>query len=131
MIVATFTIHKAELGKHFTGINTEALGVACGVLKLNSLRLYTYLCSNKNNYTWNLNPVAYASWLQMDYNTQGRTVRKAITDGILDLKANNYIKALGEDRYEFYEIPYQEEKKQVKEVPELAVPPIVQTEFKF
>ena len=47
----------------------------------------------------------------MDYNTQGRTVRKAITDGILDLKANNYIKALGEDRYEFYEIPYQEEKK--------------------
>lgn len=50
-----------------------------------------------------MNPVAYATWLGMDYTTQGRAVRKAITDGTQDLLDNGYLREVNKDSYEFLE----------------------------
>lgn len=98
-----FKIKKSELKSNFTGIYTPDLGMASGCLKLCGLKLFLYLAGNANDMNWTLNPVAYANWLGMDYDKQGRTVRKAITDGIEDLKNNGYLKVIGEEKYEFME----------------------------
>ena len=89
----SFITHKAKLNNNFTGINTEILGKATGELKLCGLKLYLYLASNKDGYKWTLNPVAYASWMGLDYtkDSTSRAVRKAIQEGISDLIANGYL----------------------------------------
>ena len=51
-----------------------------------------YLMSNSDGFEWNMNPSAYAKWLGVDYEKSGRSVRKAIDDGIKDLKDNGYLK---------------------------------------
>lgn len=99
----SFTTHKSDLKNNFTGINTLILGEVCGELKLCGLKLYLYLASNKDNFKWNMNPVAYSNWLGMDYEKSGRTVRKAINDGISDLIENKYLVQVEKDHYEFYE----------------------------
>ena len=109
------TINKAPLNKNFTGINTVALGSAVRNLKLCGLKLYLYLAGNKEGFVWNLNPAAYADWLGIDYKNNGRTVRKAITDGIKDLEDNGYLKIEeGKDEcYKFLEqnVPENEQNK--------------------
>lgn len=64
-----------------------------------------YLAGNKNGYNWTLNPSAYADWLGVDYSSKGRTVRKAIEDGIADLIANGYLEVINEseEKYRFLE----------------------------
>lgn len=98
-----FKIKKSELKNNFTGIYTPDLGTASGCLKLCGLKLFLYLAGNANNMVWTVNPAAYANWLGLDYNKQGRTVRKAINDGIEDLEANGYLKKISEEKYEFSE----------------------------
>ena len=75
------------------------------------MKLYLYLSSNKDGFNWTLNPSAYADWLGVDYTSKGRTVRKAIDEGIADLEANGYLEILGEDKYRFLEqkVPKKEE----------------------
>ena len=83
--MTTFTLRKGELkneDKRFTGINTEALGVAAGKLSVAGLRLYLYLAGHKDGIQWTVNPSVYADWLGIDYSTKGRTVRKTLNDGI-------------------------------------------------
>ena len=75
-----FKIKKSELKNNFTGIYTPDLGTASGCLKLCGLKLFLYLAGNANNMVWTVNPAAYANWLGLDYNKQGRTVRKAIKE---------------------------------------------------
>lgn len=79
------------------------VGVAAGALKLCGIKLYLYLASNKDGKIWNLNPVAYANWLGLDYAKSGRAVRKAIEDGIADLKTNGYLLKVAEEQYDFSE----------------------------
>lgn len=101
----SFEIHKAKLDKSYTGINTTILGQAVGDLKYSGLKLYLYLASNKDGFTWTLNPQAYANWLGIDYEASGRTVRKAITDGLADLIAQGYVEVIDEkaETYKFLE----------------------------
>lgn len=101
----SFEICKTPLGNNFTGINTKALGQAVSELKHCGLKLYLYLAGNKNGYNWTLNPSAYADWLGVDYSSKGRTVRKAIEDGIADLIANGYLEVINEseEKYRFLE----------------------------
>lgn len=101
--MTTFTIRKADLSNDFVGVNAQVLGQAAGELKLCGLKLFLYLANNKNGYKWGMNPVAYATWLGMDYTTQGRAVRKAITDGTQDLLDNGYLREINKDNYEFLE----------------------------
>lgn len=101
----SFEIHKAKLDKSYTGINTTILGQAVGDLKYSGLKLYLYLASNKDGFNWTLNPQAYANWLGIDYEVSGRTVRKAITDGLADLIAQGYVEVIDEkaETYKFLE----------------------------
>ncbi len=96
-------ITKSKLNNNFTGVNTIVLGQAAGELKLCGLKLYLYLAGNKDGYRWTINPVAYANWLGVDYSTSGRSVRKAINDGVADLIEHGYLRKLGEDSFEFLE----------------------------
>ena len=98
-----FEINKAKLDKSYTGINTEVLGQAAGDLKFCGLKLYLYLASNKNGFNWTLNPSAYADWLGVDYAAKGRTVRKAIDEGISDLMEHGYVELVAENKYRFSE----------------------------
>ena len=95
-----FKISKEPLQPHFLGLNIDSVGVAAGKLKLCSLKLYLYLMSNSDGFTWNLNPVAYANWLGVDYSnaSEARKVRKSINDGIADLKECGFLVG-NEDSY--------------------------------
>lgn len=113
----SFRINKVKLSNNYTGINSEVLGQAAGGLKLSGLKLYLYLCGNKDGFVWELNPVAYANWLGVDYNTKGRGVRKAIDEGIEDLKSNKLLKIIDEkeEKYQFFEEPYEKKEQNVPE----------------
>ena len=126
-----FEINKAKLDKSYTGINTAILGQAVGSLKLCGLKLYLYLSSNKDGFTWTLNPSAYATWLDVDYVKKGRTVRKAIDEGIADLIENGYLEVIDEDKYRFLEqkVPKIEGQEQIVEKVEQKVPK--KSEFVF
>ena len=131
-----FEICKAKLDKSYTGINTAVLGQASGKLKLCGLKLYLYLCSNKDGFTWTLNPSAYADWLGVDYQSKGRTVRKAIDEGIADLIENGYMIVVDskEEIYRFLEqkVPKKESQIKIEEKVEQIVPKKeVQKEFVF
>lgn len=114
-----FEINKAKLEKSYTGINTAVLGQAVGSLKLCGLKLYLYLSSNKDGFNWTLNPSAYADWMGVDYASKGRTVRKAIDEGIADLEANGYLEILGEDKYRFSEQKVPKKEEQVETIKEV------------
>ena len=104
--MAKFKIQKEPLQPHFLGLNIDNIGSATGCLKHCGLKLYLYLMSNSDGFTWNMNPVAFANWLGLDYSnaSEARKVRKIIGDGILDLKANGFLK---EDDLEAYVISEQ------------------------
>lgn len=119
-------IQKSELKSNFTGIYTPDLGQASGRLTLQGLKLYLYLAGNKNGMNWELNPTAYANWMGLDYETKGRTVRKAITDGVGNLMSNGYMEKIGEEKYNFSEhfVPEWEEKSKTGGKKEQTVPKI-------
>lgn len=99
--MAKFKIQKEPLQPHFLGVNISAIGEATGRLKFCGLKLYLYLMGNSDGFTWNMNPVAFANWLKIDYNnaSEARKVRKIISDGIVDLKENGLLKEEGIDSY--------------------------------
>ena len=99
--MAKFTIKKEPLQAHFLGINVENVGNASGCLKHCGLKLYLYLMSNSNGFTWNMNPSAFANWLGADYSnaSEARKVRKTISDGIEDLKEHGFLKEEDLDVY--------------------------------
>lgn len=99
--MAKFKIEKEPLQPHFLGLNIENIGSASGCLKHCGLKLYLYLMSNSDGFTWNMNPVAFANWLGADYSnaSEARKVRKTISDGILDLRENGFLKEDGLDAY--------------------------------
>lgn len=101
----TFTIHKAKRNKSFTSIVSDNLGIAAGELKPCGLKLYLYLAGNQDGFVWTLNPVAYASWLGLDYNdsSTSRAVRKNINDGVSDLIEKGYLRQVIKDKFEFLE----------------------------
>ena len=90
--MAKFRIQKEPLQPHFLGVNVDSMGNAAGSLKLCGLKLYLYLMSNSDGFEWNMNPSAYAKWLGIDYEKSGRSVRKAIDDGVKDLIDNGFLK---------------------------------------
>lgn len=99
--MAKFKIEKEPLQPHFLGLNIDNIGSASGCLKHCGLKLYLYLMSNSDGFTWNMNPVAFANWLGADYSnaSEARKVRKTISDGILDLRENGFLKEDGLDAY--------------------------------
>lgn len=99
--MAKFTIKKEPLQPHFLGLNVDAVGAAAGQLKYCSMKLYLYLMCNSDGFTWNMNPVAFANWLGMDYSnaSEARKVRKIIADGIEDLRACGFLKEDKNDEY--------------------------------
>ena len=110
-----FHIQKEPLQPQFLGLNIVTTGQAAGKLKLCGLKLYLYLMSNADGFTWTMNPAAYANWLGIeDYAKSGRSVRKAIDDGIKDLVENGYIQKVG-DSYQISETAcfVVEEKEQI------------------
>ena len=116
----SFEINKAKLSKSYTGINTEALGQASGCLKHCGLKLYLYLAGNKDGFNWTLNPSNYAEWLEIDYGAKGRTVRKAIDDGLADLIENGYVEIISaeDEKYRFLEqkVPKMEEQLKTEQI---------------
>ncbi len=103
--MAKFTINKEPLQPHFLGLNVDAVGAAAGQLKYCSMKLYLYLMCNSDGFTWNMNPVAFANWLGVDYNnaSEARKVRKIIADGIEDLKACGFLREIENDKYDISE----------------------------
>lgn len=115
--MAAETIRNVKINKRdkydtFTQVDTVALGIAAGKLKLVGLRLYTYLVSNKNGYNFSLSPLAYRRWYGVDYfnedtgaldSNKRSGVNKAIRDGIADLIAAGYMKEVATNNFEFYE----------------------------
>ena len=99
--MAKFKIAKEPLQPHFLGLNINAIGQATGCLKHCGLKLYLYLMSNSDGFTWNMNPVALANWLGADYSdaSEARNVRNIINRGILDLKENGFLKEVEKDSY--------------------------------
>ena len=99
--MAKFKIQKEPLQPHFLGVNVDAVGKASGCLKHCGLKLYLYLMSNSDGFTWNMNYSAFASWLGADYSnaSEARKVRKIVNDGIADLRENGYLKSSGEESY--------------------------------
>ena len=97
--MAKCTIKKEPLQPHFLGLNVDAVGAAAGQLKYCSMKLYLYLMCNSDGFTWNMNPVAFANWMGVDYSdsSEARKVRRVITDGI------GYLRELGGDSYEISE----------------------------
>lgn len=126
-----FEINKAKLDNSYTGINTAVLGQAVGSLKFCGLKLYLYLSGNRDGFSWTLNPSAYADWLGIDYATKGRTVRKAIDEGIADLIENGYLEVIEEEKYKFLEqkVPKIDDEIEINENLEQKVPK--KSEFKF
>lgn len=126
-----FEINKAKLDNSYTGINTAVLGQAVGSLKFCGLKLYLYLSGNRDGFSWTLNPSAYADWLGVDYATKGRTVRKAIDEGIADLIENGYLEVIEEEKYKFLEqkVPKIDDEIEINENLEQKVPK--KSEFKF
>ena len=126
-----FEINKAKLDNSYTGINTAVLGQAVGSLKFCGLKLYLYLSSNRDGFSWTLNPSAYADWLGIDYAAKGRTVRKAIDEGIADLIENGYLEIIEEEKYRFLEqkVPKIDYEIEINENLEQKVPK--KSEFKF
>ena len=126
-----FEINKAKLNNNYTGINTAVLGQAVGSLKFCGLKLYLYLSANRDGFSWTLNPSAYADWLGIDYTARGRTVRKAIDEGIADLIENGYLEIIGEEKYKFLEqkVPKICDEIKINENLEQKVPK--KSEFKF
>ena len=104
--MAKFKIQKEPLQPHFLGVNIDAIGRATGCLKHCGLKLYLYLMSNSDGFTWNMNPAAFANWLELDYSnaSDARKVRKTISDGIVDLKQNGFLR---EDKMDYYIISEQ------------------------
>lgn len=96
-----FKIEKEPLQPHFLGVNFDTVGSATGCLKHCGLKLYLYLMSNSDGFVWNMNPVAFANWLNVDYNnaSEARKVRKVINDGIVDLKEHGFLKEEEKDSY--------------------------------
>lgn len=99
--MAKFKIQKEPLQPHFLGLNIDAVGQAVKNLKHCGLKLYLYLMSNSDGFTWNMNPQAFANWLGVDYSNDSgaRSVRKIISDGTADLKQKGYLKEIGKDAY--------------------------------
>lgn len=126
-----FEINKAKLNNNYTGINTAVLGQAVGSLKFCGLKLYLYLSSNRDGFNWTLNPSAYADWLGIDYAAKGRTVRKAIDEGIADLIENGYLEIIDEEKYRFLEqkVPKNDDEIKINENLEQKIPEIPM--FKF
>ena len=126
-----FEINKAKLNNNYTGINTAVLGQAVGSLKFCGLKLYLYLSSNRDGFNWTLNPSAYADWLGIDYAAKGRTVRKAIDEGIADLIENGYLEIIDEEKYRFLEqkVPKNDDEIKINEILEQKIPEIPM--FKF
>lgn len=91
--MAKFRILKEPLQPHFLGLNIESVGIAAGKLKPCGLKLYLYLMSNSDGFIWNMNPAAFAKWLGLDYSnaSEARKARKAVSDGIIDLKESGYL----------------------------------------
>jgi hypothetical protein len=77
------------------------VGQATGCLKHCGLKLYLYLMSNSDGFTWTMNYSAFANWLGADYGnaSEARKVRKIVSDGIVDLKEHGYLKSDGEESY--------------------------------
>jgi predicted 3-demethylubiquinone-9 3-methyltransferase (glyoxalase superfamily) len=60
---------------------------------------------NSDGFTWNMNPVAFANWLGVDYSdaSEARKVRKIISDGIKDLKECGFLSEIEKDKYDISE----------------------------
>ena len=81
--------------------------------------------SNANGFCWTLNPQAYANWLGVeDYGKSGRTVRKAIDDGMADLRAHGYVQLNSDGSFTVAETPCfeEEQKEQIVPISEQIVP---------
>ena len=93
--------------------------------------MYLYLSGNRDGFSWTLNPSAYADWLGIDYVAKGRTVRKAIDEGIADLIENGYLEIIEEEKYRFLEqkVPKIDDEIEINENLEQKVPK--KSEFKF
>lgn len=99
--MAKYKIQKTVLQPHFLGLNVDSVGSALGQLKYCGTKLYLYLMCNSDGFTWNINPVALANWLGVDYNddSQARKVRKIIREGTEDLQQHGFLKSVGKDSY--------------------------------
>ena len=101
LVVSKFQIQKEVLQPHFLSLNIDAVGRAVERLKPCGLKLYLYLMSNSDGFTWNMNPVAFANWMGVDSSnaSQARRVRKMISEGIIDLQEKGFLKDNGMDSY--------------------------------
>lgn len=91
------TIHKADIGKQFLGINKDVWMTACCDLGYPATILYLYLSANANNYQLALSPAAVQNALGMPRTTYRDQIRNLINKG--------HLVEVGGNRFDFYEIP--------------------------
>lgn len=91
------TIHKADIGNQFLGINKEVWMAACRDLGYPATILYLYLSANANNYQLALSPAAVQNALGMPRTTYRDQIRNLINKG--------YLVEVGGNRLDFYEVP--------------------------
>lgn len=91
------TVHKADLGTSFLGVNNEVWMAACRDLGYPAMVLYLYLSANANNYQFALSPAAIQNALGMP--------RTTYRDQIQNLSNKGYLVERGGNRFDFYETP--------------------------
>ncbi len=90
-------IHRDTPTKDFLGIKIQNWYAASRALGAHALRLYLYLCSNKDGFDINLSPAAIEAAIGMPRSTYHDQFRKLINLGYIVPKSGN--------RFDFYEIP--------------------------
>jgi hypothetical protein len=99
-----FEINKSPLKDDFLSINREVLGEAMGVLKKpTAIKMYLYLAQHQDKKSWDLNTVAVANWLGLDYSnaSQARKARNWIQEGLAELEECGFLVCVGEEKYRF------------------------------
>lgn len=91
------TVHKADIGNNFLGVNNSVWTAACRDLGYPATILYLYLSANANGYQLALSPAAVQNALGMPRTTYRDQIRNLINKG--------YLVEVGGNRFDFYEIP--------------------------
>lgn len=99
-----YIIHKSPLKDDFLSVNRHVLGEALGKLKKpTAIKMYLYFTQHQDKVEWDLNVVAVAHWLGLDYSNEStaRKVRNWVKEGITELEELGFITLIKDNTYSF------------------------------
>ena len=89
----------------YTKIRLDALEIAMSTLTPKAFELYMYLAKNKNGFILQLSKVDFLKWTNLSESSYRRAFEELVNIGYLIPKHGTTTK------YDFYELPQEEEKK--------------------